>query len=139
MRQLICALIVLGCAPSAQAQTLDIKPGLWKKTLTVESGGSTVMNSTIDACLTADQLDTQKTFQKLSQSPDCKVTRQEASPKRLAVTLQCKGMTAESITEVRSPELVVVKATTRQGGAAVTNTSEEWRFVKADCAGVKAK
>lgn len=139
MRQLICALLVLCSASSAHAQSLDIKPGLWKKTLKVESGGTTVMNSTIDACLMADQLDTQKTLQKLQQSPACKVTRQQASSKRLAVTLQCKGMTAESITEVRSPELVVVTATTRQEGAAVSISSEEWRFVKAACDGVKAK
>ena len=137
MRQLVCASLVLCCASSAQAQSLDIKPGLWEKTLQVEAGDGTAMHSTTDACITAERLDTKKTLQKLQQSRACKVTRQEASPKRLAFTLQCKSMTAETIIEVRSPELVVVTATTRQEGAAVSTSSEEWRFVKADCAGVR--
>ena len=126
--------LMLGLAATAQAQSLDIKPGLWKKTMKMETGGRTVMDTTIDACMTADDLDLKKTAAKMAQSPSCKVLQQELSPKRLKVVLQCKEVLAESTTEVKGPESVVVTATMKPtGGGEITHTSETWSFVKADC------
>jgi hypothetical protein len=126
--------LMLGLAATAQAQSLDIKPGLWKKTMKMETGGRTVMDTTIDACMTADDLDLKKTAAKMAQSPSCKVTQQELTPKRLKVVLQCKEMLAESTTEVRSRESVVVTATMKPTGSSeVTRSNETWTFVKADC------
>jgi hypothetical protein len=131
----IAAAVVLGLATVASADSLDIKPGLWKKSLKVVTGGRTVMDTTIDACLTADDLDLKKTAEKLTQSPSCKVTEQELTPKRLKVVIQCKDMLAESTTEVLSRESVVVTATMKSSAdAEVTRSTEQWRFVKADCA-----
>jgi hypothetical protein len=119
----------------AQAQSLALKPGLWKKAVKMETGGRTVMDSTMEVCMTADDLDLKKTAEKLTQSPSCKVTEQELTPKRLRVVLSCKEMVAESTTEVRSPESVVVAATIKPtGGGETTRSSEQWTFVKADCA-----
>jgi hypothetical protein len=127
--------LMLGLAATAQSQSLDIKPGLWKKTLKMETGGRTVMDTTIDACMTTDDLDLKKTAAKMAQSPSCKMTQQELTPKRIKVVLQCKEMLAESTTEVRSRDSVVVTATTKPaGGGEVTHSREEWSFVKADCA-----
>lgn len=132
--QAIAASLVLGLAGAAHAESLDIKAGLWRKTLKVETGGRTVMNSTIDACLTADDLDLEKTAAKLAQSASCKVVQQELSPRRIRVVLQCREMTAESMTEVRSRDAVVVAATmTPADGSEATQSKEEWRFVNADC------
>jgi hypothetical protein len=126
--------LMLGLAAIAQSQSLDIKPGLWKKKMTMETGGRTVMDSTIEACMTADDLDLKKTADKLTQSPSCKVVQQDLSPNRLTVVLQCKEMVAESTTEVRSRDSVVVIATMKPaGGGEVTHSREEWSFVKADC------
>jgi hypothetical protein len=130
----IATTLVLGLAGLALAEALDIQPGLWKKTLKVETGGRTVMDSTIDACLTADDLDLQKTATKLAQSPSCKVVQQQLTPQRLEVVLQCKGMRIESTTEVRSRDAVAVAATmTPADGGEVTQSKEAWSFVKADC------
>jgi hypothetical protein len=124
----------LGFAAMAQSESLDIRPGLWKKTTKMETGGRIVMDTTIDACMTADDLDLTKTAQKLAKSPSCKVTQQELTPTRLKVVLQCKEMLAESITEVKSRESVVVTGTMKPtGGGEVTRSSETWAFVKADC------
>jgi hypothetical protein len=132
--QAIAIALMLGLAAIAQSQSLDIKPGLWKKKMTMETGGRTVMDSTIEACMTADDLDLKKTADKLTQSPSCKVVQQDLSPNRLTVVLQCKEMVAESTTEVRSRDSVVVIATMKPaGGGEVTHSREEWSFVKADC------
>jgi hypothetical protein len=126
--------LMLGLAAIAQAQSLDIKPGLWKKTVKMETGGRTVLDSTIDACLTADDLDLQKTAARLTQAPSCKVLRQDLSPKQLKVVLQCKEVLAESTTEVRGRESVVVTATMKPAdGSPETHTTEQWTFLKADC------
>jgi hypothetical protein len=126
---------LFGLVAVAQAQSLAVKPGLWKKALKMETGGRTVMDSTIEVCMTADDLDLKKTAEKLTQSPSCKVTEQELTPKRLKVVLSCKEMVVESITEVKSPESVVVAATIKPtGGGETTLSSEQWTFVKADCA-----
>ena len=133
--QALAIALMLGLAATAQTQSLDIKPGLWKKKMTMETGGRKVMDSTIEACMTADDLDLSKTAEKLTQSPSCKVVKQDLSPMRLTVVLQCKEMLAESTTEVRSRDAVVVTATmTPAGGGEVTHSREEWSFVKADCA-----
>jgi hypothetical protein len=101
----------------------------------MQTGGRTVMDSTIDACMTADDLDLKKTAEKLAQSPSCKVTEQELTPERLRVVLSCEEMVAESTTEVKSPESVVVAGTIRPTGVGETTlSSEQWTFVKADCA-----
>lgn len=132
--QALAIALMLGLVPAAQSQSLDIKPGLWKKKMTMETGGRTVMDSTIEACLTADDLDLGKTAEKLTRSPSCKVVQQDLSPKRLTVVLQCKEMLAESTTEVRSRDSMVVNATMKPtGGGEVTHSHEEWSFVKADC------
>jgi hypothetical protein len=126
--------LMLGLAAIAQAQSLDINPGLWKKTVKMETGGRTVLDSTVDACLTADDLDLQKTATKLAQAPSCKVLQQDLSPKKLKVVLQCKELLAESTTEVRSRDSVVVAATMKPvDGSAETHTTEQWTFLKADC------
>jgi hypothetical protein len=126
--------LMLGLAATAQSQSLDIKPGLWKKTLKMETGGRTVMDTTIDACMTTDDLDLKKTAAKMAQSPSCKMTQQELTPKRIKVVLQCKEMLAESTTEVKGPESVLVTATMKPTGSSeVTRSTETWSFVKADC------
>jgi hypothetical protein len=133
--QALATALMLGLAATAQAQSLDIKPGLWKKKMTMETGGRTVLDSTIEACMTVDDLDLKKTAEKLTQSPSCKIVQQDLSPKRLSVVLQCKEMVVESTTEVRSRDSVVVTATMKPaGGGEVTHSREEWSFVKADCA-----
>jgi len=126
---------LFGLVAVAQAQSLAVEPGLWKKALKMQTGGHTVMDSTIDVCMTADDLDLKKTAEKLTQSPSCKVTEQELTPKRLRVVLSCKEMVVESITEVKSSESVVLAATIKPtGGGEATLSSEQWTFVKADCA-----
>ena len=126
--------LMLGLAATAQSQSLDIKPGLWKKTMKMETGGRTVMDTTIDACMTTDDLDLKKTAAKMAQSPSCTMTQQELTPKRIKVVLQCKEMLAESTTEVKGPESVVVTATMKPTGSSeVTRSTETWSFVKADC------
>jgi hypothetical protein len=101
----------------------------------METGGKTVMNSTVDACMGAEDIDLKKTAAKLASSPSCKVVKQELSPKAVKVALQCKDMSVESVTQVRSQEHVVVSATMKPAtGGDVTLSSEEWRFVKPDCA-----
>jgi hypothetical protein len=100
----------------------------------METGGRTVMDTTIDACMTIDDLDLKKTAAKMAQSPSCKITQQEMTPKRIKVVLQCKEMLAESTTEVKGPESVVVTATMQSTGSSeVTRSTETWSFVKADC------
>ena len=58
----------------------------------METGGRTVLDSTVDACLTADDLDLQKTAAKLAQAPSCKVLQQDLSPKKLKVALPVQGV-----------------------------------------------
>ena len=131
----VCAALLLGLATTVPAQSLDIKPGLWKKAMKMETGGKTVMNSTLDACLTAEDLDLKKSTDKLLRSPSCKVLKQDISPKAIKVVLQCQEMWVESSTLAKSREHVVVSATIKPaGGGDVTLSSEEWRFVKPDCA-----
>jgi Protein of unknown function (DUF3617) len=126
--------LMLGLVATAQSESLDIKPGLWKKTTKMETGGRTVMETTIDACMTSDDLDLNKTAQKMAQSPSCRVAQQELTPKRVKIVLQCKEMLVESTTEVRSRESVVVTATMKPTGSSeVTRTSESWTFLKAGC------
>jgi Protein of unknown function (DUF3617) len=126
--------LMLGLAVTAQSQSLEIKPGLWKKTMKMETGGRTVMDTTIDACMTTDDLDLKKTAAKMAQSPSCKMTQQELTPRRIKVVLQCKEMLAESTTEVKGPESVLVTATMKPTGSSeVTRSTETWSFVKADC------
>lgn len=126
--------LLLALATTAQAQSLDIKPGLWKKTTKMETGGRIVMDTTVDVCMTADDLDLNKTAQKLAQAPSCKVTQQELTSKLAKMTLQCEGMLAESTTEVRSRQSFVVIGTIKPTGSSeVTGSSETWTFVKADC------
>jgi hypothetical protein len=126
--------LMLGLAATAQSQSLEIKPGLWKKTMKMETGGRTVMDTTIDACMTTDDLDLKKTAAKMAQSPSCKMTQQELTPRRIKVVLQCKEMLAESTTEVKGPESVLVTATMKPTGSSeVTRSTETWSFVKADC------
>ena len=132
--QALATALMLGLAATAQAQSLDIKPGLWKKKMTMETGGRTVMDSTIEVCMTTDDLDLKKTAAKLTQSPTCKVMQQDLSPKKLTVILQCKEILAESTTEVRSRESMHVTATMKPaGGGEVTHSREEWSFVRSDC------
>lgn len=134
-RQAVRAVLLLGFATAAPAQSLDIKPGLWKKSMKMETGGKTVMNSTLDACLAAEDLDLKKSTEKLSRSPSCKVLKQDLSPKAIKVVVQCQEMTVESSTLAKSREHVVVTATIKPaGGGDVTLSNEEWRFVKPDCA-----
>ena len=129
------AALLLGVSTIVPAQSLDIKPGLWKKSMKMETGGKTVMNSTLDACLAAEDLDLKKSTEKLSRSPSCKVLKQDLSPKAIKVVIQCQEMTVESSTLAKSREHVVVTATIKPaGGGDVTRSNEEWRFVKPDCA-----
>ena len=134
-RGAVSAALLLCLATLAPAQSLDVKPGLWKKSLKMETGGKTVMNSTVDACLQAEDLDLRKSAEKLSRSPSCKVLKQDLSPKAFKATVQCQEMWVESATLVKSREHVVVSATiTPAGGGDTTISSEEWRFVKPECA-----
>ena len=126
-------------ASVAYAQVLDIKQGQWKKTLRMEQGGKTIMNQTVEACMSTENLDFRLLKTKFAPGPDaCKLIEDEVTTTRVKVTLQCKGSTTRSTTQVKSRELVVVNATSESGGD-VTTISEEWRFVKAaDCAKEKA-
>jgi hypothetical protein len=134
-RQAVWAALLLGVATLTPAQSLDIRPGLWKKSMKMETGGKAVMNSTLDACLTAEDLDLKRSTDKLSRSPSCKVLKQDLSPKAIKVVVQCREMSIESSTLVKGREHVVVSATIKPaGGGEVTLSSEEWRFVKPDCA-----
>ena len=134
MVQALAIVLMLGLVVTAQAQSLDIKPGLWEKRVTMETGGRTVMDSTIEACLTADDLNLKKTAEKLARLPSCKVLQQDLSRKTLTVVLRCTEVLAESTTEVRSRDSMFVTATLKPtGGGEVTHSREEWSFLKADC------
>jgi Protein of unknown function (DUF3617) len=130
------AMVVAGSIvlmPIVQAQSLDIAPGQWKKTLKMEKGGKTLMNQTLDACMTREGLDFQQFRNKFSGNKGiCKLVEDEVTGKRLRVTIQCAGSTTRSTTEVKSREFVVVNATTEAGGEKTTSY-EEWRFVKSQC------
>jgi hypothetical protein len=126
--------LMLGLVATAQSESLDIKPGLWKKTTKMETGGRIVMDTTVDVCMTTDDLDLNKTAQKLAQVPSCRVTQQELTSKLAKMSLRCEEMLTESTTEVRSRESVVVTGTIRPNGSSeITRSSETWTFVKADC------
>ena len=132
--QALAIALMLGFAVTAQAQSLDIKPGLWTKKMTMETGGRRVMDSTIEACLTAEDLDLKKSLERLAGSPSCKVVQQDLSPKKRTVVLQCKEMSVESTMEVRSRDFVVVTETMKPtGGGEATQSREEWSFLRADC------
>jgi hypothetical protein len=123
-------------APVAHAQVLDIKPGQWKKTLRMDKDGKTIMNQSLDACMSAENLDFQVLKKKFAAPGPaaCKLIEDEVTSTRVKVTIQCTGSTTRSTTQVKSREHVVVNATIDSGGG-VTTSSEEWRFVKAaDCA-----
>lgn len=123
----------IALAPIAQAQSLEIAPGQWKKTLKMEKGGKTLMNQTLDACMTREGLDFQQFRNKFAGNKGvCKLAEDEVTGKRVRVTIQCAGSTTRSTTEVKSREFVVVNATTEAGGEKTTSY-EEWRFVKSQC------
>lgn len=130
------AMVVAGSitvVPIVQAQSLDIAPGQWKKTLKMEKGCRTLMNQTLDACMTREGLDFQQFRNKFGGNKGvCKLTEDEVTGKRVRVTIQCAGSTTRSTTEVKSREFVVVNATTESGGEKTTSY-EEWRFVKSQC------
>jgi hypothetical protein len=126
--------LMLGSAAVATAQSLDVKPGLWKKTVKTQTGGRTVVDSTVDTCLTAADLDLPRVAARLAEAPSCKVLLQDLSPKYLKVILQCKDVLAESTTEVRSRESFVVAATIQPAGRGEqTQTTEQWTFLRANC------
>jgi hypothetical protein len=126
-------------ASIAHAQVLDIKPGQWKKTLKMEQGGKVLMQQTLDACMTRENLDFQVLKKKfVPGAAACKLIEDEVTTTRVKITVQCTGSTSRSTTQVKSREHVVVNATIESGGA-ITTSTEEWRFVKAsDCAKEKA-
>lgn len=126
-------------ASVAYAQVLDIKPGQWKKTLRMEKGGKVLMDQTLDACMTRENLDFQQLRNKFGGNKGaCKLIEDEVTTTRVKVTMQCTGSTSRSTTQVKSREHVVVNATIESGGG-ITTSTEEWRFVKAsDCAKEKA-
>jgi hypothetical protein len=139
--QAIAGVGIAALASIAQAQVLDIKPGQWKKTLKMEKGGKVLMDQTLDACMTAENLDFQQMRKMFGvKSPAaCKLTEDEVTTTRVKVTVQCTGSTTRSTTQVKNREHVVVNATIDSGGE-VTTSSEQWRFVKAsDCAKEKPK
>ena len=94
------AMVVAGSVvliPIVQAQSLDIAPGQWKKTLKMEKGGKTLMNQTLDACMTREGLDFQQFRNKFSGNKGiCKLAEDEVTGKRLRVTIQCAGSTTRS-------------------------------------------
>lgn len=138
--QVITGIGLAALASIAHAQVLDIKPGQWKKTLRMDKGGKTIMNETLDACMSAENLDFQVLKKKFAAPGPaaCKLIEDEVTTTRLKVTIQCMGSTTRSTTQVKSREHVVVNATIESSGG-VTTSSEEWRFVKAaDCAKEKA-
>ena len=110
--------LMLGLAATAQSQSLDIELGFWKKTMKMEIDGRTVMDTTIDACLIADDLDLKKTAAKMAQSPSCKVMQQELSPKRLKVVCRARRCWPSRPRRSEGPESVVVTATMKPTGAA---------------------
>lgn len=126
-------------ASVASAQVLDIKPGQWKKTLRMEKGGKVLMDQTLDACMTRENLDFQQLRNKFGGNKGvCKLIEDEVTTTRLKVTMQCTGSTSRSTTQVKSREHVVVSGTIESGGG-ITTSTEDWRFVKAsDCAKEKA-
>jgi len=126
--------LLLGPVAVATTQSLDVKPGLWKKAVKTQRGGRTVLDSTVDTCLTATDLELSRTAARLAQAPACKILLQDLSPTRLKVILQCKDVLAESVTNVRSREAFVVDATIRTGRGEQTHTTEQWTFVKSSCA-----
>jgi hypothetical protein len=138
LRLLRSALCLAGAAlllvmPAAQAQVLDIKPGHWKKTIRMEKGGKVTMDQTLDACMTAENLDFQQMRKKFGGNKGvCKLTEEEVTGTRVKVVMQCMGSTTRSTTQVKSREYVVVNATIDNGGQ-ITTSAEEWRFVKSDC------
>jgi hypothetical protein len=139
---LLQAIAGVGCAALASvayAQVLDIKPGHWKKTLRMEKGGKVLMEQTLDACMTRENLDFQQLRDKFGGNKGvCKLIEDEVTTTRVKVTMQCTGSTTRSTTRVKSREHVVVDATIESGGG-ITTSSEEWRFLKAsDCAREKA-
>lgn len=130
---LVVALVVV--VPSVSAGSLDVKPGLWKKKMTITSAGVTDKPMTIEVCLTKKNLDFDAFLQGFADKT-CKWTKQDVSPKRIDVALVCQAMSAVSLTEVKSPERVVVKATisTKPRGETISMTSsEEWTWVGPDC------
>jgi hypothetical protein len=137
--QLIAGVGFTVLASVACAQVLDIKPGQWKKTLKMEKGGKVLMEQTLDACMTRENLDFQQLRNKFGGNKGvCKLTEEEVTTTRVKVTMHCTGSTSRSTTQVKSREHVVVNATIESGGGTTTST-EEWRFVKAsDCAKDKA-
>ncbi len=118
----------------AKPPSLDVKPGLWRKAVKMQTGGRTRMDAAIDTCLTAADLELSRTAARLAQAPSCTVLLQELSPTRMNVVLQCKQGLARSVTEVRSPEAFVVSAAiVPAGGGDETRTTEQWTFVQASC------
>lgn len=138
--QAIAGVGLVAIASVACAQVLDIKPGQWKKTLRMEKGGKVLMEQTLDACMTRENLDFQVLKKKFAAPGPavCKLIEDEVTTTRVKVTVQCTGSTTRSTTQVKSREHVVVNASIESGGG-ITTSSEEWRFVKAaDCAKEKA-
>jgi hypothetical protein len=122
-------------ASGASAAPLDIKPGHWKKKVTVTSNGVAGEPMTLDACFTAKDLDSDAL---LKDFPDksCTWTKKEASAKKLDVAFSCKAMSGVSVTEVKGADRVVVDATIEmtQGGQKVkVKSSEVWSWVGPDC------
>lgn len=132
-----CLLIVavVAAAPPAEAASLDIRTGFWKKTIKLTADGLASEPMTLEVCFTKENLDFDAL---LKEFPDktCKWTKKETSPKRVDVAFSCSSMSGVSVTEVKSADRVVVESTidVRQEGKSVRmKSSEEWSYVKADC------
>jgi hypothetical protein len=122
-------------AQSAPAATLEIKTGSWKKKIVVVSNGVAGEPMTLDACFAKKDLDSEA-FLKDFPDKSCKWTKKEMSAKKLDVAFSCNAMSGVSVTEVKSPERVVVESTiemTQGGKTTKIKSSEEWSWMGPDC------
>ncbi len=124
------------CIASADPGGLAVKPGFWKKTITMESSGAAdVPPMTMEVCMRAEAL----SFANFARSPGdetCTWTRKALAPTRIDVAFNCQSMNAESTTEVIDDEHVSVTGTamTNVGGQVQTIKSKEtWEYLRGDC------
>jgi hypothetical protein len=132
--------LLLATSPWAGAQALNLRPGGWDMTMSLATNGSAPKVSPFKTCVTNEDLERGRTFQK---DEDCTYTTSARTPTRTAGTASCKndqGQTRGDFEIVAaSPETVVVKiassSSSTKGGAVETRMELKGRWASASCQG----
>lgn len=129
---------VLCClaASAAQAQKLDVKPGLWEAKMSP-------MQTTVQVCYTAELLN--GGFAQIQNPPgaQCKNDIKQVSPKVMTAHTVCTGtmaIEADTRVEITSREAMVMTSKsvmTINGKKQNTEVTGNYKWLRADCGNVK--